>query len=195
MPGRRAQWRARLPCPHPSAATSTILRARHFSNRPLVPRCHPGPAAQAATLAASSGHRFSDAHGRAGVLARGLDHQASERIAPAMPGHWIAEQQVALAAAFLSILRAVHVPSEGQRSPPALPRDGGNRRLAIDAEHAIEKARGVRAHELAAQLSRVGHGVRCISRRARRRATLAHQRIGQERRGHHRFDRRCRIAS
>ena len=169
---------------------------RHFSQSSL---CRDGRRARrriAATFAASSGTGLAMRIGAPGIVTCGLDHQPPKgnraRVAH-QPCPRAAEQQIALAAAFAarpcSSRRSIRTravaacTSHGRRHSRSL-RSAQNMRSRKRAES--ERMSWPR------RLSRVGHGVRCISARSAASHVLPTAGIGQERRRHDRLDRRCR---
>ena len=137
---------------------------------------------------------------RTGRVAHRFDHEAAERHPhrgrgrerdQSLRGRCAAEQQVTLAAVLAGGC-ALGVPAEGGRRGLHLPRAHALGKLAVGAEHAVEKACGVRAHELSAQAV-ARRPWRALHLRALvRQPALADRRIGQERGGHDRLHHRRR---
>ena len=177
---------------------------------------HPAPAAlfpvvAAAALPVRSGRAQSHPRGierrgrtqpnrRAQLVSQRLGKQASIRNERCQRRHHAgivaridlaAEQQIALATVIARV-GAPAVPAECKRRRLHFPRSPAMRESLVGTEHTIEKARRIRAHQLAAhavqrRCARTPHGGLLGCEPA-----CAYIGIGQERRSHDRFDDRRR---
>ena len=188
MPATPSALARAWPCPQPSATTSTTTPPLHFSQSSLLPRWPSAPAAQARTRLVSStiiGRSWNGApsvppSGSASrrpngtIVASGATRPDSAAVSTARPNSMSRLPQSSRGVA----QPPSHPNAESHRLDSPGPR--AMRKALIGAEHAIEEARGIRLHQLAAQAvhgRRPGHAA---SRSARRRAS-ARRPPGRER--------------
>ena len=128
-------------------------------SRRWLPRRPSAPAAHVRDLRVSSGTALRAANGRAELVADRLDQQPSvrdDRGERRVGGVALRRRPRGRTAGRACRSRRARraqprVPAERAPRPPALPTAARNARSPVGAEHAVEKARRVRAHQLAAQ--------------------------------------------
>ena len=152
---RRPARSSALPWPQPSETTSTTIQARHFSQSSRLGRTPSAPDAQARSFARSSSTARRSRIGPPGLSLTGSTSRrpngtsvanrakrGSDSSSPAPPKSRSRFPQSSRA----SVQRA-H--SSRRRAPPAgSPGAAAMGEACVGAEHPIEEARGVRAHEL-----------------------------------------------